>query len=342
MVLSSNDILKAIQQKRQAPDQPVTHERLLSLFYALELASLTECGTSFCDAAFFTEYLPEKDLTLLPMTEELAYLLDPEDRRYDNYEQWLRQRVSIDTLIRGNSAPLLDQEQEKLIVTILNKEALLEGSHFLSLPFPLSKETGKQVITPEALKRMQAPEPLDFNAIEPLIRGDAYTIAVMGHDLENTIQRYEKEYKLDLNPDFQRGHVWTKDQQIKFVEYLLRGGQSNHTIMLNYPKWNGMGLDAEQEGEAIDQRMVIVDGKQRLTAVRAFLQGKIKAFGRTIDQFVQKPRIIARHIMLKFQINDLSSKKDILKWYLQINEGATPHTEEELQKVRKMLKTDKS
>ena len=29
--------------------------------------------------------------------------------------------------------------------------------------------------------------------------------------------------KLEMNPDFQRGHVWVEGQQVKFIEALLSG-----------------------------------------------------------------------------------------------------------------------
>ena len=35
---------------------------------------------------------------------------------------------------------------------------------------------------------------------------------------------------LVLNPDFQRGHVWTEEQQTAYIEYLLMGGMSGRTI----------------------------------------------------------------------------------------------------------------
>jgi hypothetical protein len=37
-------------------------------------------------------------------------------------------------------------------------------------------------------------------------------------------------------------------------------------------------------------------------------------------------------------VNDLKTEAEVLRWYLEINAGGTPHTEEELDKVRKMLK----
>lgn len=34
-------------------------------------------------------------------------------------------------------------------------------------------------------------------------------------------------YGLDVNPDFQRGYVWTLEQKTRYVEYILKGGLSS-------------------------------------------------------------------------------------------------------------------
>ena len=38
------------------------------------------------------------------------------------------------------------------------------------------------------------------------------------------IEAWKTEYALDINPDFQRLHVWSEQQQIAWMEYLLSGG----------------------------------------------------------------------------------------------------------------------
>lgn len=35
--------------------------------------------------------------------------------------------------------------------------------------------------------------------------------------LEDLIARWEKSHGLNLDPDFQRAHVWTREQQIAYV-----------------------------------------------------------------------------------------------------------------------------
>ena len=46
-------------------------------------------------------------------------------------------------------------------------------------------------------------------------------------------------------------------------------------------------------------------------------------------------------VMLTVQINDLPTRAEVLQWYLQINSGGIVHTDEELNKVRKLLRQEK-
>ena len=36
--------------------------------------------------------------------------------------------------------------------------------------------------------------------------------------IESQLEYFRKEYGLDLIPEFQRGHVWSQEQQIAFIE----------------------------------------------------------------------------------------------------------------------------
>jgi hypothetical protein len=68
-----------------------------------------------------------------------------------------------------------------------------------------------------------------------------------------------------MNPDFQRGHVWTEEQQIAYVEYLLKGGMSGRTFYFNKPSWKNKDTINGYDD------FVCVDGLQRTTAIEKFL-----------------------------------------------------------------------
>lgn len=139
----------------------------------------------------------------------------------------------------------------------------------------------------------------------------------------------EQEMGLQLCPDFQRGHVWTEPQQIAFVEFLLRGGKSDRDLYFNCPSWH------RQVPEGAYNDYVCVDGLQRITAIRRFINNEIRAFGSYRSEYTDNPRILQD--TLRVHVNDLKTKREVLQWYLEMNAGGTPHTDEEINRVRKMM-----
>ena len=167
-----------------------------------------------------------------------------------------------------------------------------------------------------------------FRDIPQLTDEGHYQVDVSLDYIIPLITHYQEQYGLDLDVDFQRAHVWTQEQQVAFVEHILRGGHGSNLIRFNRAHW-GAHRDV-----SIDGPMVLVDGKQRLTAVIKFLKGEIPVFGHYIGEYQDQPRL---KYGLKFQINDLRTRAAVLRWYLEINTGGTPHTDEEIEKVQRML-----
>ena len=161
-----------------------------------------------------------------------------------------------------------------------------------------------------------------------LTRSPNYRINLEWERLQDAIYRYTNVYKFDMNPDFQRGHVWTKEQQVKYVEFVLSGGESSKDIYCNCPGWMG---DSGQ--------MVLVDGKQRITAALKYINNEIKAFG--LYRFEINKRLPSWAEFI-WHVNDLPHKHQVLTWYLEMNSGGTPHTQEELDSVRKLLCEEKN
>ncbi len=42
--------------------------------------------------------------------------------------------------------------------------------------------------------------------------------------------------------------------------------------------------------------------------------------------------------MKSFQVNDLLTREEVLQWYIDLNTGGTDHTDEEINRVKEMLK----
>lgn len=133
---------------------------------------------------------------------------------------------------------------------------------------------------------------------------------------------------LDLDPDFQRGHVWSEAQQVAFVEYALRGGleSSSGVLLFNCADW-------DQKMEAPVQ---IVDGLQRLTAALRFLRSEIPAFGRLRRDYCGSLSVTGARF--EVHVNKLRTREEVLRWYLEINSGGVVHSDEEIARVKGLLK----
>ncbi len=72
----------------------------------------------------------------------------------------------------------------------------------------------------------------------------------------------------DINPDYQRDHVWTLEQQEAFVGHMLEGGAAPLVIVNR----RAVGGRSSTDYKLVDE---VVDGKQRLTALYLWRKGQI-------------------------------------------------------------------
>ena len=95
-----------------------------------------------------------------------------------------------------------------------------------------------------------------------------YSITSYGadFDVDGLIRRIER--KDVIIPDFQRGYVWTMNQASKFIESLIIG--------LPVP---GIFMSKERN----TQKLLVIDGQQRLTTLQYFADGIFKPKNKTFE-----------------------------------------------------------
>jgi len=154
-----------------------------------------------------------------------------------------------------------------------------------------------------------------------------FSCDVSWRHLEDWIEKETATARLELVPDFQRGHVWTDAQASRFIEFKLRGGRSGGDLLLNCPGFTTRGN--------MNGPYVMVDGLQRVTAVRRFLRDEIPAFGRLLSEYRDRPdrTIYSFH----WCVAELETRAEVLRWYLDLNAGGTPHAATEIERVRALL-----
>lgn len=179
---------------------------------------------------------------------------------------------------------------------------------------------------------MEKPE---FKNVPQFTRGATYAVDVSWRYLESWLSEQVNDLPLDMDPDFQRGHVWTRPQQVRYIEFILRGGSSGKDIQCNCPGW--------MQVRGAQGPYVLVDGKQRITAVQAFLNNEFQVFeglsyGGHYRDFADKPDMM--QAKFRWHVNDLKTRAEVLQWYLDLNTGGTVHADDEITKVQALLEAE--
>jgi len=175
--------------------------------------------------------------------------------------------------------------------------------------------------------------PYRFRDIPCFTPFTGYSVDVSWQHLESHIKAETEGANVDFNPDFQRGHVWPMSKRIAYVEFVLRGGNSANNLYFNCGSY--------QLVSGPPREYVLVDGKQRLTSVRMFLNDEVPIFGGLVrSDFVDRPDFLKARF--RWNVNSLQTRAEILQWYLDLNTGGVVHTDAEIERVRKLLEAEKA
>lgn len=118
-------------------------------------------------------------------------------------------------------------------------------------------------------------------------------------------------------PPFQRPLVWTVEQQVKFIESAWLGFHLG-TYVVNR-------LDAE--GHPMSH--VLIDGLQRLTTIKAYIEDKFPVFNHYFSELPPNDQGLFRRIPFTCQAVNLRDETVIRDVYNRLNFGGTPHTEDQ-------------
>jgi hypothetical protein len=179
---------------------------------------------------------------------------------------------------------------------------------------------------------------MNYNDIPKFIELGHYSVDLFWANLEKWLDEVSASVGLELEPDFQRAHVWDDDRRRRYVEYRLRGGHGANLLHFNCVGWNGsLGRTGP---------MVLVDGLQRLTAVRRFMADDLQIFP-DMDPSARGFRrseiagALRLHLSrFHIHVNELETRAHLLQWYIDLNDGGVAHSAEEIARVRALLDTE--
>jgi len=164
---------------------------------------------------------------------------------------------------------------------------------------------------------------MNFRDIKSLPSAN-YTVGIPWDFLAEWLDK-DRGMKVDMNPEYQRGYVWSQDQKTFYLEHILKGGLGGRDIFWNCPGWM----------TTFTGPMELVDGKQRISAVLEFMADRIPCFGTLYSEY---EGFLPGSISFTFHIHNLENKQEIIEWYIAMNTGGSIHTEEDLAPAYALLK----
>lgn len=200
---------------------------------------------------------------------------------------------------------------------------------------------------PVSIMPVLGPRPL-VDPVEPTAEElDAFPHFACGSTVMlDSIQRHfdeEVNLGLEMDPDFQRAHVWTLAQRVAYVEHMLRGGRIGAEIITAHT--GDLVLDPTIPSGCRYPYYALVDGKQRLRSLMDFvsdgfavLSSERRPQGYRYSELT--PRFRRVSMSIRVLRVPMATRADIIKLYLKINAGGTPHTADEIDRVRAMLSSE--
>jgi len=155
-----------------------------------------------------------------------------------------------------------------------------------------------------------------------------YSVHVSLDYLVSHVQGYEESYGFTVDPEYQRGHVWTMEQRTAYVEHVLMGGETGLEIIVNVENFN-----KTHKAPGVAE---VLDGKQRLTSLLMFMRDEVRAFGRLASEYEGKCR--ANIVWKVVDLNPIET----MRLYVMLNAGGTAHTKEEIDRVRALIAAKES
>jgi len=149
-------------------------------------------------------------------------------------------------------------------------------------------------------------------------------ISPMNTPLSNLLYMYWSP-SIDLNPEYQRGNVWTQSQKVALIHSIMREISIGTFVAIKRPY---------EEGEKCYE---MLDGKQRLLAILDFRENRLSYLGkRWMDLHPSDQLSFDNRTISYAEITNIDRIKK-LDTFLKLNTYGKPQSEEHLKNVKDLL-----
>lgn len=131
----------------------------------------------------------------------------------------------------------------------------------------------------------------------------------------------EQDLGYEEKPDFQRKHVWSDKDRSRYMGYLFQAGPTGRDFYFATDNFYGNNKIP----------LVCVDGLQRLTTLRMFLNNEVKLLGHYLLEYEDHAEIKRNsNLMVNIKVLTIPTRNDMIDFYIKFNSSGVYHSEEDL------------
>jgi hypothetical protein len=172
--------------------------------------------------------------------------------------------------------------------------------------------------------------------IERLEEDDDVRFQYMQRDLSSLLSMMVNKYGIDLEPEYQRGNIWSDEQRYDLIESVFRNIDIGKFAVIKRP-W---GPDGNKP--LTPKLYEMLDGKQRLTALFDFYTGRFKYRGKYYYELHPRDQGHFKHYTISYAESSPLTKEQKYRYFLKLNVTGSPVAKEHLDKVRRMWENEKT
>jgi Protein of unknown function DUF262 len=138
-------------------------------------------------------------------------------------------------------------------------------------------------------------------------------------------------FGLDLDPDYQRDHVWSIEDKVSLIDSIFNHIDIGKFVYV-YLEW------AENDGKYAYE---VLDGKQRIRAILDFYEDKFPYKGKYFSELSNRDHDHFDGYQISYAEIRNATREQKLRYFLKLNTGGHIMSKEHLEKVREMLELER-
>jgi hypothetical protein len=160
--------------------------------------------------------------------------------------------------------------------------------------------------------------------IKEIFKEDECGLRFMSSGIDSLFDYYYR-CNLDMEPDYQRGHIWTLEDKVALIDSVFNDIEIGKFVFI----FTGYNKDSNYE---------ILDGKQRLTALIEFYEGRFKYKGKTYYELNRRDQAMFLRFHISYARTDEPISNEMkYRYFLRLNTRGKEQDPKHIEYVKSLL-----